>query len=616
MKRFKAKLLGLSLLVVALSACNRGFDKVVPPGIGEDTTATVFKKPKVLYIIVDGARGTVVRDANVPTLKSLLPHAIYTWNSLADATQATNATNWADMITGVRKEKHNVLTEDFAGNNLATYKTIFERIKSINANTRIASFASSTAFKENLTAGTNVSEYLPNDEQVKTRMVDFVKTDASDLIVGQFSGVQAAGIAGGTDGFNSDGYKAAINTFDTQLGAILESVRSRTTFKAENWLIIVSSNKGGPFTLGPTEDDKTVFSNTNANTFTIVYNSSYNPTFIAKPFVGTSYVGAGVKFKGWPEKGVATVSRELSPTFNFGDTSSFTISVKVKKRMNPYNRSRGDYYYNWPSFIGKQGANMSDANPSPAVGWAGSQTRGWHICFIRNAWRVMLVGTKGSNTGSNQEIVGGNVSGDTWHDLTMVVERTVTGGKQLRMYLDGVPGVSNRNGGSITSLATTPVVLPNDVNFDNNSVLRMGWATGEIDGGESANSLGQINVDIKEVKIFKAALSDAVVRQYACDQSIDRSHPFFSSLIGYWKVNEGSGTVIRDQVGRADFTLAQSQTGGYVWTPFTDLLCSPDATNLSLTVPKNSDIPAQILSWFNIARQTSWSLDGKVWIAN
>jgi hypothetical protein len=616
MKNFKAKLFGMSLLVLAFSACNHDFEKGVPPSPvtgGEQK----YKSPKVLYIIADGARGTQVRDADIPTLKSLIPNAIYSWNSLADVTQ-TDATNWADMITGVKKEKHNVLTEDFVGNNLATYKTIFERIKSVKPDMRIAAFSSSLAFKTNLTAGTSVSENLANDETVKSRLVDFVKTDAADFIVGEFSGIEKAGIAGGFDNKANPAYKTAIGVFDTQLGAVLTSLKSRATYADENWLIVIASNRGGAFTLDPKDDDKTVFSNTNANTFTIISNASYNPTFIAKPFVGNSYTGNAVEFFGHPKRGRAQVSTALSPFFNFGDTSGFTISVKVKKHKNPYNVSRGDYYYQWPAFIGKKGAGVNDANP--ATGWGGgSGNRGWDFSLFQNKWRFFVSGDKDFVAGpfkNGEQIYGIEFSGDTWHDLTAVVERRVDGVKTVRLYTDGVPGITNLGGSNATPM-TTPWVMPGSPNFDNNSLLRMGWVPGEMDGGDGSNTFGAIDVELKELKIFRAALPDAVVRQYACDQSIDRSHPYFNYLIGYWPIDEGNGTILQDKGPYvANMTLSQTQTDGYKWTSFTDLICSPAATNLSLLVPKNSDIPSQILSWFNIPRQAAWALDGKVWIAN
>lgn len=181
-------------------------------------------------------------------------------------------------------------------------------------------------------------------------------------------------------------------------------------------------------------------------------------------------------------------------------------------------------------------------------------------------------------------------------------------------------GIGNRGGGAISGIPqTTPITLATvgtDVNLDNNSQLRLGYTSGEIDGS-STSTFGKIDVELKELKIFKVAIPDAIVTEYACDQSIDVSHPYYAFLIGYWPMNDGgNSTTIADKgpLG-ANFTLAQAKAGGYSWQTFNNnLICSPVASDLALLVPKNSDIPTQILSWFNIPRQTSWALDGKVWI--
>jgi hypothetical protein len=624
MKNFKAKLLGVSLFVLTLAACNHDFDKVVPvPPVPPESQA--FKAPKVLYIIADGARGMNVRDADVPNLKSLTPNAIYSWNSLADVTVSTDATNWADMITGVKKEKHNVLTEDFAGNNLATYPTIFQRIKASRPTIRIAAFSASAAFKANLTGGTDVSETFATDAALKDRMVSFLATDTASLVIGEFAAIEAAGKSDATNGFDPDknaAYKTAITTFDSQVGAILTALKARTTYAKENWLIIVASNKGGTYAVKAAEDDKTVLSNPNANTFTIISNASFNQTFIPKPFVGNAYVGTSIRFLGDSEKGTGQVlgidpvtKVKLSTYFNFGDTSGFTVSVKIKKHKNPANPSRGDYYYQWPGFLGKRG---NDANNTPLTEWGTNAGGGpgWDFCLWQNKWRFFEAGGPTNSGGSGQEVQGMEFTGDTWHDLTAVVERKADGTKQVRVYTDGVMGITNQNNGSNANPSTVPFTLSGTPNFDNNSVLRVGYTPGQIDGS-GGSTFGKIDVELKELKIFKLAIPDGIVKQYACDQTIDSSHPFFNYLVGYWPMGEGSGTVLRDKgpLG-ADFTLAQAQTNGYRWTPFTDLICSPIATDLGLKVPKNSDLPTQILSWFNISRQSSWALDGKVWITN
>jgi hypothetical protein len=542
---------------------------------------------------------------------------------LADITVATDATNWADMITGVKKEKHNVLTEDFAGNNLATYPTIFQRIKSSRPTIRIAAFSASAAFKANLTGGTDVSETFGTDAALKDRMVTFLATDTASLVIGEFAAIEAAGKSDPVNGFDPDknaAYKTSITTFDAQLGAILGAIKARTTYAKENWLIIVASNKGGTFALPPAQDDKTVFSNTNANTFTIISNSTFNTTFIPKPFVGNTYVGTAIRLLGDPEKGTGQVlgldpqtKVNLSSYFNFGDTSGFTIAVKIKKHMNPVNKSRGDYYYQWPGFVGKQ-AQLGAT--SPQVNWMGNGGgQGWNLCLWQNKWRFMGMG--GTATGNNgQEVHGAEFTGDTWHDLTTVVERKADGTTAVRVYTDGIMAITNQNSGTVANPSFVPFVFAGKPNFDNNSVLRIGYVPGEIDGS-STSTFGKIDVELKELKIFKVAIPDGLVKQYACDQTIDRSHPFYDYLVGYWPMGEGSGTVLKDKGPlAADFTLAQAATNGYRWTTFTDLICSPIASDLGIKVPKNSDLPTQILSWFNISRQSSWALDGKVWITN
>jgi hypothetical protein len=597
MKNFKVQscigAAALFLLVLA-SSCNKDFDKVIPDA-PENSANVDYKVPKVLYIIADGARGTSVRDAASDNIKGLLTNAIYSWNSLGDITE-NNATNWADMMTGVKKEKHNVLTEDFAGNKLADYPVIFKRMKVINPKLRIASFATSAGFKDKLTDGSDVAELLGDDEALKSRMVQFLQTDTAAVVVGEFSAIQKAGMASGFDNSFAP-YKAAIVDFDKRLGDVVKALKGRATYNKENWLIIVTSNRGGAFTLPPAEDDKTLFSNTNANTFTIFHSASFKPTFVGKPFLGNYFTGKAMRFLGDPEKTQGLVSAALSGNYNFGQRD-FTVSVKIKKGK-PKDTGGGQYWYQWPSILGKRNN----------VGWGGSTAPGnpgWDICLFYNGWRVLEQG--GPDNINGDEIAGREFSGDTWHDLTFTVEKKTDGRRYLRLYTDGVKGVTNQNGGSTSNPNMDDFAMDGNPNFDNTAPMRVGFQTGEIDGGK-----GYINVQLAELRIWAKALSESVVKQYACETSIDASHPDWDYLVGYWPMNEGTGDIMKDQsVIAADFTLQGTRN----WEQFSDLICSPSNSNLGTLVPKNSDIPTQMLSWFNIARQETWGLDGRVWISN
>jgi len=583
--------LTLCLLVFA-SSCNKDFDKVVPDSPDNNGNVT-YKVPKVLYLIVDGARGTSVRDAGTTTLRGLIDSAVYTWTGLSDNTNYTDATNWSDMLTGVKKEKHNVLTEDFAGNKLSNYPVIFERIKSLRPTFRIASFASSDVLKSKLTGGTDISEsFAGDDDALTSRLVDFVKSDTASLILGQFSGVEKAGKTSGFDNSFAP-YKAAINKFDTQVGEIYAAIKSRPSYKNENWLIIVTSNKGGNFTLPPAQDDKTIFSNANVNTFTIIYNNKYKPTFIPRPFLGNVYSGSAIRFKGDPDriKGVVQGSA-ANNAFNFGPDDDFTVSVKIKKGKSK-NTSKGDYWYEWPSVVGKR--NNSS--------WGQA---GWNICLFYNGWRFF--GAGGQDNSNGDEVGGLDFSGDTWHDLTFVVQKKADGFRYISMYTDGIKGITNKEGANAKNPTLNDIRLSGKPNYNNTDPLTVGFVGGDINGDR-----GVINVNLAELKIFRTALSETVIKQYSCDPTMETTHPAYDFLAGYWPMVDGTGGIIKDNGPfAADFKLE----GDYKWETFSDLMCSPSITNLGVLVPKNSDIPTQILSWFNIPRQESWGLDGRVWIAN
>ncbi|MGV8878765.1 MAG: alkaline phosphatase family protein [Sphingobacteriaceae bacterium] len=579
------------LVILVATSCNKQFDKVVPDS--QDGSIVSYKVPKVLYLIADGARGSSVRDAKTPVISELIKNSIYSWNSVSDTTK-NDATNWADMMTGVKKEKHGVLTPDFADNKLDDYPVIFKHIKSIKPDFRMVSFAASSAFKDNLTAGADVSEsFEGNDVAVKDRLVNFLNSDSASIIVGQFGEIEKVGKQVGFDN-KFPGYKAAIVSFDTQVGEILTALKARPTYNKENWLIIVTSNRGGQFKLPVEEDDKTLFSNTNANTFTIFSNQSYKPTFIGRPFLGNTYSGGAVRFKGQNNDAVkAKLDKKVSnEEFNFGGNADFTVSIKVKKGKT-VDRSQGDYWYQWPSILGKR--------DNSAWGVAG-----WNICLFYNGWRFF--GAGGPNNSNGDEVAGMDFSGETWHDLTFVVEKKADGFRYIRMYTDGVKGITNRDGGSTSRPIKTDVRLSGNPNYNNLDPLTLGWVPGDIDGNK-----GVLNLQMSEFKVWKTALPEAVIQQYACDPTMDESHPYFDYLVGYWPMVEGTGDKFED---KGPFSANFQLQGPYQWENFTDLICSPSNTSVGTLVPKNSDIPTQILSWFNIARQDSWALDGRVWIAN
>lgn len=553
-------------LFMVMTGCNKDFEREIPNKTYTDSVSIAFGNPKVLLLIADGARGISVRDARTPVISSLLRNSIYSWNSLADDENPESGTNWTDLLTGVKASKHGVIGDDFSKSQFQDYPLIFSRIKAAKPNAKIVSFAATPMFSEKLNAGVDVSETPGNDEGVKAGIVSSLKTDTASFIVGQFKEIGEAGAEHGYD-VSKPQYKAAIQRFDTEVGEMLEALKSRPNYANESWLVVVVSNNGGTYQIPVEQDDKTVFSNPKVNTFTIIYNPKYSVRILNKPFLGNKYNGVGVRLHGNVNDGVRATALN-SELFNFGDKTPFSVELKLKKNPGP----NGNYRYSWPSVIGKR--------PQWAGGWP---TKGWVIYLENNNWHLNIRTDKVAD-----QVLGGSISDGNWNTLAFV--RSNEGGRIIiTTYTDG----KENNKRDVTDWG----------DFDSNEPLTLGVLAGD--------GHGIMDGTVSDVRIWKVALPASVISQFSCDTEIDENHPFFDYLLGYWPCTDGSGNVFKDKgAAGSDFKIQ----GNYEWAKFSDLMCAPSASDFGATVPRNMDMTTQLLSWLRIPVQESWKLDGRVWL--
>lgn len=563
----------LILAGLAIIACNKGFDRLNEVKEYEDTTGVTTKTPKVMLLVVDGARGESVRDAKAPNLLAMQEHAIYSWHSISD-TLSINTTTWADLLTGVHKEKHRVTKKDLSGNRLLEYPVFFSYIKQRNPSFRIGAYSSSDSLGNMLITGADVNEtFADNDEAMVNALLDELKIDTAGVVFGQFSSVANAGKTYGYDNSHPE-YKAAILKTDEYIGRILTALQQRTTYQQEDWLVVVTSGRGGPFQIDAGDDDGTILSNTNVNTFTFFYSPRYISNFIDRPYTGNRYAGKAVRLYGDnASNAVFATIEEGREDYNLSDTNEVTISLKLKKNRTEY----GDYSYTYPSVMGN---NMS-------MDWWNNT--GWNISLEANGWGVHF----GQNGKGFNMATATNIADGRWHDLTAVFLNR-DNKRFLRLYTDGA---YNREM-DITQYGS----------FDTDAPLTLGFMPGNV-----TDNKRWLNAYITEVKFWRAALPDSVVANYVCSPELPSSHPYRDYLIGYWSCKDGFGGVFKDQSdSRHDFEIK----GSYVWEDFSDLMCPTSATNLSQVVPQPVDVVRQIMNWLQIPADTKWGLDGKVWVTS
>ena len=553
------------VILILYISCNKGFDRVVEQREYIDTTSAVAQSPHVLFILTDGARGTAIRDAEPPHIMDLTTHAIYCWNVVTD-TSTDDASTWADLLTAVHSDKHEVAFGQ--ANNLANYPVFFRYIKDRNMDFRILTFSASNALKGLISGVDDNQSFNGDDAATQAAALKAMTEDSADMLVVQFNGVDTVGARYGY-GLAVPEYKAAIMQTDTYIGELVSAMKARETYKNENWLVVVASNHGGPFIIPPTEDDHTILSNPIANGFILFANPSFKPNFIDKPYTGNRYIGKAVEFNGVDASAVYATVADDDHDYDFSDTVDFTIEMKIKVMPGP----NGDYSYGFPSFFSKR-AHFDEG------------VTGFAMFLEQRFWQINF----GQAGQGNTQVAGGDVSDGTWHDIAAVVLNR-DGKRFARTYTDG-----NYN---------REVEITGKGNINTDAPLTMGFIPGSINT--------PADLFISDVKIWRKALSDETIGQYACEPGLAADHPATDRLIGYWSGLDGTGDVIQDKATlQHDFVLH----GPFQWLDFNDLVCPPPAGDLAKEMPQPVDVPTQILNWLEVPVSPDWDLDGRVWTAD
>ncbi|WP_169304423.1 DUF4983 domain-containing protein [Pedobacter frigoris] len=554
---FERKTLSITIilgLILVSSACNKSFDNVLPKSFKNDTLGVGDGSKRVLYIILDGVRGSVVKSLAPANLTQITSRSVYTYDGLADyqRNQITNAASWTTMLTGVDYTKHNVTNENFAGFDNQVTPTIFTRLKSVLAKARTISFASTAVFNDKLAADATVKQNLSNDAAVKSAVVTELTTNDPSFLVAQFNSAELA--AGSNYTSANTAYTSAITTLDGYIGEILTALKARKTYAGENWLVVVSSNKGGGVSGGAAGSN--IFFDESRNTFVAFYNPKFTSVVYSMPDLnGLPYSGSGPRFLS-NSGGSGIAVQNNTSIGNFGSTGNFTMMFKIRDDNPGVN--------NYPMFVGKR-------NPANT----GVGTGGWSFLLGGGSFQLDWNGSPRP---------GGVIStkDGKWHTMGFTIFNEGTT-RRLALFADGV------------KQATVTI----GANTDNNFPLRIG-----TDVNSSTNLL------IREIAIFNVTMSDADMVSNMRRQ-LQPANPYYANLIGYWPGNESSGSTMFDISGKGNNFTYSSATQ---FANFSDISpnISPEISQAAFSaVPNGVDIPSMIYNWMNISIPEQWNLMGK-----
>jgi hypothetical protein len=160
---------------------------------------------------------------------------------------------WSTILTGVLADKHEVYGNDFRGNRLAKWPSVFHRASAARPKAGCVALVSRAPMKEHILKGHpgcrlvvdgDKKGYKDGDRLVADEAVKVLQREGPDLLFVYFGHTDSAGHGYGFHP-RSPRYTNAIEEADEHLGRVLGALRRRPTFAREDWLIVVCTDHGG-----------------------------------------------------------------------------------------------------------------------------------------------------------------------------------------------------------------------------------------------------------------------------------------------------------------------------------------------------------------------------------
>lgn len=386
------------------------------------------------------------------------------------------------MLSGVYHNKHNVQDNNFTSPNFTNYPDFLTRIESYNPNLRTISLAHWTPINNTIIKTADVKTNFSTDLAVKNAAVQALQNDNPDVLFVDFDDVDHAGHSYGFSSSVSQ-YVNSMQVTDTYVGEILTAMKKRSTYKNEDWLVVVTTDHGAIDTShgGGNLSERDIFS--------IYSNPSFSPQQIIKTQIQNTSAYNRLNF---PAGTYAKSSSQSS--FNFGANQDFTIEFWVKPNAN---------YSSDPVFIGNKN-------------WNNGANKGFVISGYSGQTFKMNIGD-----GSDRlDLVGGKLNTNEWKHIAVSFDRDGL----ATMYDNGVPVTV----GKMNLIGDINSNLPLTINQD------------------GTNTYGQnLSASYKDVRIWNTALSNATIVQWA-NQEVTNLHPNYNQLLANYKMNETSGNTLTD----------------------------------------------------------------------
>lgn len=397
------KKIGFCMLAMTIlgSACKKYADP--PPYFEEYGEDSVVNQRKVLIIAIDGLSGEQLQKAKLPNVEKLMETSKFSYAQLKNVV-STDAGSWTTLLTGVGFGKHQIYDSTFQyipsgdvseGEDEST--PYVPNVLNYVLQTKPSYKSALISPWSNLVKYVQVSDFpiaVDGDAAVRDSAVSLMRLSTLGVMFLDFNSAELAGKAGKYE-LSDLGYKSALDKIDGYIGDIITALNGRENYEAEDWLIMVTSPRGGSV-----QDPE--------QGFIIASNIKLKKEELKKVGFNT------VHFTGSGKTGAIAYVPNDNGLYNFGADRDFTFQIQVSVASNS----------SYPGFLGK------------TDGVGGNDFTGWFLMQEGDHYNVEFGGTANGGSGKNQISVPTPIVGGNWHTITVSVKME-DGIRTAYVYTDG-----------------------------------------------------------------------------------------------------------------------------------------------------------------------------------
>lgn len=201
---------------------------------------------KVLLFGVDGLKVDALNALAPPNLMALARQGIYSTQSLAPDISLSGP-GWATLLTGVERDKHGVVDNEFGGRNFVYAPHLLTLIKRQNPQLMTAYAYNWGPLYKKFQPEADLSYSGPpeNDADLMNQAAQWLrKRNDLDVLSTYFYNLDEAGHRFGFNA-NIPQYRDQLLKADAALGQLLAAINARPNRAKERWLIMVVTDHGG-----------------------------------------------------------------------------------------------------------------------------------------------------------------------------------------------------------------------------------------------------------------------------------------------------------------------------------------------------------------------------------